>query len=459
MFFLLVLCSRIPFLFYGFGLDPNAWAVALAALHFHESGVYEASRFPGFPVHEMLSSLTVSHGYFLTNMLVAVISTTGILFFVLTLRALRFRYPLLGGAVLAAVPIMYLSSVITYDYSIALTFVLAALYFTVKGWSVPAGIFLGLAVGCRITSGAMLLPLAIIITHNDGMRANANRILRMTISTVVIGVFAFLPVISQYGFSFFTYEKVPYPDIGTLLFKLFFESWGVLGVLALFSGLFVMMLPAMNRGKKFLFPRSVNEKYVVAWLIAIDLYIIAFLKLPTEAGYLLPAVPFIILLFGKYLYSEAFVIFAMLILMSPFLVSLTQVGDPAWPDTDATGSVVEISGQFYNLDVANGPLPEFESRRRQSMARVDTLFRKLNNLDGLSLVIAGQWYNQIQFRKDRELKNQEIIFVDYINEESLDRYFENGYDLYYLPGQDRRNFQKYNFELRDNFDAVEMDFE
>jgi hypothetical protein len=93
------------------------------------------------------------------------------------------------------------------------------------------------------------------------------------------------------------------------------------------------------------------------------------------------------------------------------------------------------------------------------MAQMDTLFRKLNDLDGLSLVIAGQWYNQIQFRKDSDLANQEIIFVDYINEQSLDRYFENGYDLYYLPGQDRKNHQKYNFELRDNFDAAELDFE
>ena len=30
VFFLLVLGSRVPFLFQGFGLDPNAWGVALA---------------------------------------------------------------------------------------------------------------------------------------------------------------------------------------------------------------------------------------------------------------------------------------------------------------------------------------------------------------------------------------------------------------------------------------------
>jgi hypothetical protein len=345
----------MPFLFYGFGLDPNCWGVALAARHFHESGVYEASRFPGFPMHEMLSSLVVAQGYFVTNLLVAIAGSLGVLYFVFTLKALRFRYPLLGGVTLAAVPVCYISSVITYDYSLALAFILASLYYTVKSRPVTAGILLGLAVGCRITSGAMLLPFAIMITQNDGMQANYGRILKLTLSTVVIGVFTYLPVISEYGFSFFTYEKVPYPAIGTILFKLFIESWGILGVLALFFGLVVLLLPVRAQAKKYLFPRSVNEKFVVAWLIAIDLYIIAFLKLPTEAGYLLPVIPFVLLLFGKYLHSEAFVVFSMLILASPFLVSLTEVGDPASPETRMAGNVVEISDRFYSLDVAAGP--------------------------------------------------------------------------------------------------------
>jgi hypothetical protein len=322
VFCLAVLLTRLPFLFHGFGLDSDSWGVALSARAFHEKGVYEASRFPGFPIHELLSSFTVGHGYFLTNLAVALADCAGILFFVLALRAMRFRYPLLAGAVLAAVPIVYISSVVTHDAALAQAFLLAGFYYAVRGRPIAAGICIGLATGCRITSGAMLLPYAIIVAQNDGVAANARRMFAMASATVITAVFAFLPVISQYGFSFFTYEKLAYPSIGTVLFRLFPGTWGVAGVAAIAFGLVVMLLPQGNAKHRFLFPRSVNEKHIVAWLIAIDLYIIAFLKLPSEPVYLLPLVPFVILVFGKYLYDRAFIAFSILLLGSPVIATV-----------------------------------------------------------------------------------------------------------------------------------------
>ena len=458
IFFLLVLLSRIPFLGQGFGLEANAWGVALAARNIHDSGVYEASRFPGFPVHELLCALVVSHGAFAANLLVALFSSAGVLLFVLTLRHLRFRFPLLGGAMLAAVPVMYTASVINYDFALALAFVLASLYAVSRQLPVTAGILLGLAIGCRITSGAMVLPFAILLSRNAGMPDNIRRISRFLVAAVVTGILVFLPVISQYGFGFFTYERTPYPDISSVLFRFFVDVWGPVGLAALGMGIILLIVP-QRPGARYLFPRSVNERHVVAWLIAIDLYIIAFLKLPSSPGFLLPIVPFVILLFGKYLPDRVFRVFAFLVLLSPLVVSLsrTDAPDAAFPSVLQTP--VTIAGSPYAVDWVRGPVFCYTSQRAHSMENMKHLFRRMNDLGDLSLVIAGRWYRQVQYMKEDLLKNDRIIFVEYMDQTSLAYYFQNGYDLYYLPGEDRNNALRYGFAPGDLYDAAELGFQ
>ncbi|MEP6937397.1 MAG: hypothetical protein ABI871_04945, partial [Chthoniobacterales bacterium] len=51
-----VALSRLPFLDAGYGVNVDAWRVARAARHIAQTGEYEASRFPGYPVHEIVCS-------------------------------------------------------------------------------------------------------------------------------------------------------------------------------------------------------------------------------------------------------------------------------------------------------------------------------------------------------------------------------------------------------------------
>ncbi|HRI41385.1 MAG TPA: hypothetical protein PLW54_06860, partial [Bacteroidia bacterium] len=120
LFFLAVLLSRLPFISDGYGLDGDSWAVALTARNIHDTGSYEASRLPGYPVQELLSALLINGGATALNLLVAMVSAAGILFFALSLKVLRFRHPLLAAAALAAVPVIYIHSTTTIDYTIAL---------------------------------------------------------------------------------------------------------------------------------------------------------------------------------------------------------------------------------------------------------------------------------------------------------------------------------------------------
>ena len=48
-----VLLTRLPFIGSGngYGLDGDSWSIAITAKNIHSTGIYEASRLPGFPVY------------------------------------------------------------------------------------------------------------------------------------------------------------------------------------------------------------------------------------------------------------------------------------------------------------------------------------------------------------------------------------------------------------------------
>jgi hypothetical protein len=157
---LVIFLSRLPFLNNGYGSEEDAWGLALTVKHIALNGAYEASRLPGHPLQELVYSLVWNQGAFVFNLLTALISTAGIGFFISAFRKLNLRYAITSGIILAFIPVIYINSTNDMDYMWALSFILVAFYFLVKKNPILSGIFIGLAVGCRITSGAMLLPFA-----------------------------------------------------------------------------------------------------------------------------------------------------------------------------------------------------------------------------------------------------------------------------------------------------------
>ena len=446
-----MLLSRVPFLFSGYGLDADAWEVALTANHISETGIYEVSRFPGFPVHEFICSL-FSGSYVTLNLLTTIISTVGFLFFVFTLKALRFKSVLLAGFALAAVPVVYIHSTTTIDYTWALAFILISLYFVVKDKLVIAGLFLGLAIGCRITSGAMLLPFAIMISQAGGFKKNFSRVAKFAVITFMVGGLLFLRVYLTYGISFFTYYDVPYPSIPEVLYKLSIGVWGVVGFIGLIAATCMFFVSDRIGVRKYLFPRAVNEKYVVAWLIAIDLYIIAFLKLPMESGYLVPIVPFVILLFGKYLFDKAFNFFAITLIIAPFIANITPADRLDAPSESALAIRFRTSGEDLILDPLKGPVISYQSRRHNAMKFTSQVLQNLDTMHRKTLIISGRWYTQMSVeRTDTALHT--IQFIDRINQKNLLKYIEDGYVIYYLPHQDLTNFKVYDFDVK-TFGAI-----
>jgi hypothetical protein len=433
-----VLLTRLPFIFNGFGVDGDSWSVALSAKALNSSGAYIPSRFPGYPVHEFLCSLLINFGAIGTNMISAIFSAVAVVFFAMILRFLRFRMVIPASIAFAMVPVFFINSTTTIDYVIAIAFILMSLYHLLRQRLYVAGILLGFAIGTRITSGAMFIPFSILLLTNEGVVENLRRILRFVIPGIITGIILFLPLLSKYGLSFLTFYNFPYPSISKVLYKFSIEVWGVAGFAGLIISIGLLFLPDRITAKKFLFPRGVNEKFVISWLVAIDLYIIAYLKLPMEGGYLIPIIPFVIMLFGKYLYSKAFIFFTIMIIVSSFICGIFPVDRYDFVQSSPASVKFNSSGETIVLDFFKGPLIGYNERRKNGIKFVDGLLSSTDTINSKSVLVAGRWFNQMVVQS-KDTSAMKIVLRNYISEPEADYFYAKGYKIYFLPKQDLYN--------------------
>src|SRR5882762_3388166 len=90
--FALVLASRFPFLDAGYGANVDAWRVARAARDIATTGEYSVSRFPGYPVQEIVCSWFWNGGPIMLNGLTALFSAAVATTFAAIARELTFRH-------------------------------------------------------------------------------------------------------------------------------------------------------------------------------------------------------------------------------------------------------------------------------------------------------------------------------------------------------------------------------
>ena len=172
---LIIVLSRIPFINVGYGSEEDAWGVRVTAEQISQSGVYEVSRFPGHPLQELIYSFIWQWGPTSFNLLTVLISSCGIFFFMLSLRQLNIKQYTMAGLAVAFTPVIYINSMNAMDYLWALSFIITAFYFLIKKKPLAVGVFLGLAVGCRITSGAMIIPFIFYFADSENKTASVKK--------------------------------------------------------------------------------------------------------------------------------------------------------------------------------------------------------------------------------------------------------------------------------------------
>lgn len=289
---------RAPLIDYGHGTDPDAWRVALTAHHLLDTGDYFPSRLPGNPLHELVITLLIPGGWIATNLGTAAVSLAGVYLFARIVKLHALPEPALLVTAFAFTPLLLINSVATMDYMWALTAILGAYYSQQTGRPIWAGISLGLAIGFRLQSFIVWLPLAYLMWRSGRTR----QIAPMSTAAAGVSLLAFAPVLAVYGLEFLNYYDAPvgYENVLRLLGK---EALGIIGALAVLLGLLLSWRRLRN-----LFRDLRNDALVGAWLLLIVLYFASFSRLPHEVAYLIPVFPFGLLLMGRYFSRAALTI-------------------------------------------------------------------------------------------------------------------------------------------------------
>lgn len=444
LIFVLVVSSRLPFLGPGYGQDPDAWRYAEAAREMVRTGSYRASRLPGYPLPELTYAATAMwlEGETVPDppppgtgslarpfsVIVALLSGVAAAAFGVVLMRLGCRDAVAGALALALTPVVYVQSTGAMDYVWALAFLMLALERAVAGKPVVAGALLGLAIGCRLTLGVMLLPLVIIAAAPESRApaplarssppALAQAVKLVSPALLVSGV-VFLPVLLAHGMDFLTFvdQSKPWDEI---LKRMSFGVFGVVGSFGIFlvlaSTRFLRSWPAVLA--------DVPREHVVAWAIALMLLVAVFLRLPIEAGFLVPAVPFALLLLARVLPRPLFLLLCVILALSSF-VSVVRSGPRP------------------------GPILWDHHQREERAAVVEELLEKGRRLGPDAVVVAGYLLPQLRVTRQERGYYEEVaarfIYLPALHE--MRTYLAAGRPVYVVPGQEAFHALFYDYDL------------
>jgi hypothetical protein len=314
--------ARLPFLFYGYGTDPDSWRVALTGRYLLAHGQYFPSRLPGYPLQEFLVAPLTPLGSVATNLETAVASLAGVYLFGRIVLWLQLPRPALLTVAFAFTPLLIINSVSTMDYMWTLTFILGAYYALLRDRVLVAGALVGAAVGFRVPAVIAGLPLAYLLFRQGRWR----EVIPMGLLAIGVAIIARTPPLVVYGprtFNFYD-ASVDYKSVARLLAK---EGLGVFGAVAVLVGI------ALSLSRLRSFPRDlVNDPQVGAWTIMVLATLLVFFRLPHKIGYLLPLFPFGYFLLGRYLSRPALSLVVLAILAAG-LIDITIHEGPLNPSS------------------------------------------------------------------------------------------------------------------------------
>jgi hypothetical protein len=429
---LLFILSRIPLLNLGFGSDPDAWRIAGSAFDLHYFGIYHPSRFPGYPLPEFFNSLIINYGWMATNAATVILSLISVYVFARILKELNIKNKGLLVVTYAFLPILWINSAITMDYMWALAFILLTWFFIIRKQYALAGLMMGLAIGSRITSLILILPfIYLILAENKEIK----KIMYFFVTTCATALILFLPLYLQYGLNFVSY----YPTQTGMDF-IWYDMTYYFGILAILFGL---MLSVISFNK--LFENVIKkEETTIFLLFSISLVVLLYIGAPYEMSYLIPAVPFGLLLLSKISNRKLFGILCIFLLLNSFIY-------------------VGLSSNISPI-IDKGAVISDAETRTQLLNEIENITSNLNN----SVIISGECFPIMCYLYEKLQKTPQIIGfgkndykihwnyeknVGYIYLARLNevKYWQKkGYKIYYMGNSATDNTKlNYKFNLND----------
>ncbi len=314
---ILVVCTRVPFLFTGYGADPDAWRVGFTALTLWEQGTYIVSRFPGYPLHEFLSAPFVGIGGPVLSNLATLAATLILLTLWKQFAETHGRNPKLLVTALAFAPQFWENSAVTMDYHWSLLVLLASYGASLNGKPVIAGICLGLAAGFRPTNVVAVVPVAILLaTQPKPLRAVAFCFVSCGVTTLA----AFLPVFVTYGVGHWIDITLAQSHgfryaLSERAQLFLYRSLYSVGPLAAATAFWLMI----RHRKDMATLLRARDNVVISSASGLVAFLLLFFWFPIEREYLLPAFIFLFLIIDRCATPREFLAFTVCVVSFAFV--------------------------------------------------------------------------------------------------------------------------------------------
>jgi hypothetical protein len=326
---LLAFILYLPLTFLGLGSDCDSYNLMNSVQSLAQKHVYMPSRYPGNPVHELLTTLLyVLGGSLFTNLGSLAMSLVVIYFFIKICEYHKIAHKHLLAIFMIIQPLYYVASTYTIDYFFALGFLLIGYMLLTKKRYLIAGIFWGLAIGTRMSSSLFIIVW--LFTYFRNQEADRNScLLSVGISAIIGASFFILPFLyAGCTFAFFTHYLGYWNLIGHLS-RFVFKNvyfWGLqTSLVFLFNLAFILKSLRKNYEPGY-------RNIITACVLMIIFYEAFFLGMPGDKSYLLPMLPFVLMLLGIALKNY-----------KPLLILLIAV---------------QISYNFININIARPNVPD-----------------------------------------------------------------------------------------------------
>lgn len=343
--FLTFLATRIPLLNLGYGYDGDAWRVAVSAYVLKNYNIYHTSRFPGYPLPEFVNSVYINYGWIATNSVTMILSFLSVFFFAKIITYLKVKNKGMLTITYAFMPILWINSTNTMDYMWGLSLLIISWYLLIKEHYLLSGAIMGLAISCRCTLVMFLLPINYLMWENT---KNIKEIIRFNLVAGIISATIYAPLWTKYGLGFLTYASANFTFIHyieTLGYNVY-SGFGILPIITCLVGFFFS-------AKKLIVKVINKDKYIIFLLLSIVPTIVLYFKVPYEAGYLIPAIPFGLILIEKLYNNKLFVLLCIFLLVNSIItvgaISIDNNGNPKFKTIDEGMIQQDVNNRIHAM--------------------------------------------------------------------------------------------------------------
>jgi hypothetical protein len=266
----------------------------------------------------------------------------------------------------------------------------------------------------------MLIPLGLPLFQEQKSTPRLTPALELVVPAAALGLAAYVPGFLRYGTGLLGTHGA-HESLRQILYDSTVALWGSIGTLALLGAAAVLLVSLAGLWSRCITSPNLGATITPACLLIILIYGVGFLLLPAQPGYLVPIVPFVLLLLATCLPRTIFLIIGIALMVSSF-VSIHAQG------------------------VAQGPILSDHAVRLATMRSTQQILAKTDTLPSHSIVVAGHWLPIITVYLIDSPRSR-ARFVWLMNLDDVHQAERNRQAMYYLPGQRQYNESTYGIDL------------